>query len=242
MFLPAENDPIQVDEDLLSAFLTSATSPDHQQATIDGGSLGSISNAGYVDVTSSAVTLGDDPLVYPTMDKKVHLSPLEMASIELLSLCDSAGACHDFYDELLALLCCLRNKGVDITKGKRWDTLAMEMRKKVNVSNPLAMDVAGCTIIYFPFIDMLCDLLRSSKFSNVANLCVNQNVEDWFKHSHPSSLEDYSEMMSRNWANATLDKLLETSDFNPLTDFFLSLLFYPNKTGTNGNKNLVASH
>jgi hypothetical protein len=51
MFLPAENDPIQVDEDLLSAFLTSATSPDHQQATIDGGSLRSISNAGYVDVT-----------------------------------------------------------------------------------------------------------------------------------------------------------------------------------------------
>jgi hypothetical protein len=168
-----------------------------------GWSLGSITNAGYVDVASSAIALGDDPLVYPTMDKKVHLSPLETALIELLSLCDSAGARHGFYDEILALLCHLRKNGVDITKGKRQDMLVSEMRKKVNMPNPLATRVASRTVIYFPFIDMLRDLLRSSKFSNVAKLCVNQNVEDWFKHFHPSSSEDYSEMMSRNWANAT---------------------------------------
>jgi hypothetical protein len=44
-----------------------------------------------------------------------------MAMLELLVLCDSSGACHGFYDDLLTLLRWQVKKGFIISKAKGWD-------------------------------------------------------------------------------------------------------------------------
>jgi hypothetical protein len=41
---------------------------------------------------------------YPSHDDDLDLDASEMAMLELLVLCDSSGACHGFYDDLLTLL------------------------------------------------------------------------------------------------------------------------------------------
>jgi hypothetical protein len=41
---------------------------------------------------------------YPSYDDDLYLDASEMAMLELLVLCDSSGAHHGFYDDLLMLL------------------------------------------------------------------------------------------------------------------------------------------
>jgi hypothetical protein len=41
---------------------------------------------------------------YPSNDDNLDLDASEMAMLDLLVLCDSSGACHGFYDDLLTLL------------------------------------------------------------------------------------------------------------------------------------------
>jgi hypothetical protein len=41
---------------------------------------------------------------YPSHNDNLDLDASEMLMLELLVLCDSSGACHGFYDDLLTLL------------------------------------------------------------------------------------------------------------------------------------------
>jgi hypothetical protein len=41
---------------------------------------------------------------YPSYNDNLDLDASEMAMLDLLVLCDSSGACHGFYDDLLTLL------------------------------------------------------------------------------------------------------------------------------------------
>ncbi len=55
---------------------------------------------------------------YPSYDDDLDLDASEMAMLELLVLCDSSGAHHGFYDDLLTLLRRHVKKGFIISKAK----------------------------------------------------------------------------------------------------------------------------
>jgi hypothetical protein len=75
------------------------------------------------------------------------------------------------------------------------------MRKKVPTPQPRTTIVSGCEIVHFPFLEMLHDLLGSSKSTDVNNLCVNPSIADRFSPFVPMTVEDCSELMSKQWAN-----------------------------------------
>jgi hypothetical protein len=55
---------------------------------------------------------------YPSHDGDLDLDASDMAMLELLVLCDSSGACHGFYDDLLTILRGHVKKGFIIFKAK----------------------------------------------------------------------------------------------------------------------------
>jgi hypothetical protein len=80
---------------------------------------------------------------------------------------------------------------------------------------------------------MLRDLLGSSKFTDVNNLCVNPSIANRFSQFVPTTVEDCSKLMSKQWANDTFALL---QDFDPDNDLFFPLVLYANKTGTDVNQ------
>jgi hypothetical protein len=80
--------------------------------------------------------------------------------------------------------------------------------------------VSGHEIVHSYFLEMLHDLLGSSKFTDVNNLCVNPSVADHFSQFMLTTFEDCSELMSKQWENDTFDSL---EDFDPNNDLFFPL-------------------
>jgi hypothetical protein len=123
------------------------------------------------------VAIGD---FHVSHNDDLHLDASEMAMLELLVLCDSSGAHRGFYDDLLTLLSQHVKKGFIISKAKGQDSFLSDVRKKVPTPQPRTTIVSGCEIVHFPFLEMLCDLLDGSKFTDVNNLCVNPSIADCF--------------------------------------------------------------
>jgi hypothetical protein len=96
--------------------------------------------------------------------------------------------------------------------------------------------VGGRDVIYFSFFDLLQDLLRSTVFYDIDNLCANREEQDHFKHFQPTTVADSGEIMSNEWASNRQDSIKEDGNFNPDQDFFLVLMLYGDKTGTNVNQ------
>ncbi len=69
--------------------------------------------------------------------------------------------------------------------------------------------------------------------NNAKNLCVNQTTEDPFKCFQPSSVKDFGEIMSRSWSTEMQDNM---QDFDPNLDFFIEVLLYGDKMGTDINQ------
>jgi hypothetical protein len=76
---------------------------------------------------------------------------------------------------------------------------------------------------------MLHDLLGSSKFTDVNNLCVNPSVAHHFSQFVPTTVEDCSELMSKQWANDTFASL---EDFDPNNDLFFPLVSLGSLSGS----------
>jgi hypothetical protein len=93
--------------------------------------------------------------------------------------------------------------------------------------------VSGHEIVHFPFLEMLHDLLGSSKLTDVNNLCVNPSIANRFSHFVPTTVEDCSKLMSKQWANDTFASL---DGFDPNNDLFFPLVLYANITGTDVNQ------
>jgi hypothetical protein len=163
----------------------------------------------------------------------MDLTTLEMASLELLTLCDDSGARRGLYNDLLALLRRFRKQKVDITKAKARHLIVRDLEKKVDAPKAKTVVVGGRDVLYFPFLQSLRDLLRSTIFDNAKNLCVNQATEDWFKRFQPSLAKDFGEIMSRSWSTKTQDNM---QDFDPDLDFFVGVMLYGDKTGTDVNQ------
>jgi hypothetical protein len=89
---------------------------------------------------------------------------------------------------------------------------------------------------YFPFFNSLQDLLHSSAFYDINNLCANKEEQGCFNHFQPTTVADNSEIMSNEWASKMHDQLAADEDFDPDQDYFLALQVYGDKTGTNINQ------
>jgi hypothetical protein len=124
-------------------------------------------------------------------------------------------------------------QGFIISKAKGQDSFLSDMKKKVPTPQPRTTIVSGCEIVHFPFLEMLHYLLGSSKFTDVNNLCVNPSVADRFSQFMPTTVEDYSELMSKQWANDTFASL---EDFDPDNHLFFPFVLYADKSGTDINQ------
>jgi hypothetical protein len=98
---------------------------------------------------------------------------------------------------------------------------------------PQITKVQGQEVVHFSFLEMLHDLLLSTKFQGIDNLCANRDESSRFGKFTPTSAEDCSEIMARNWADNMFESL---KDFNLDNDLFLPLVLYGDKTGTNINQ------
>jgi hypothetical protein len=188
---------------------------------------------GRNSLTLPSLPSDDTHWEYPGTNDDLDLSISEMAMLDLLILCDTSGAPCGLYDDLLTLLCHHRKKGFDVTKAKGWQSFLSDMRKKVPTPQPLTTMVRDHQVVYFPFLEMLRVLLRTSMFNDVSNLCVNRAEEERFSKFHPTALEDHSEIMAKQWAQETYNSL---DDFNPETDLFVPINLYADKTGTDINQ------
>jgi hypothetical protein len=124
-------------------------------------------------------------------------------------------------------------KGIRYFQGEGTRFISQQYEEKVPTPQPRTTIVSGCEIVHFPFLEMLCDLLGSSKFTDVNNLCVNPSIADRFSQFVPTIIEDCSKLMSKQWANDTFASL---EDFDPDNDLFFPLVLYVNKTGTDINQ------
>jgi hypothetical protein len=125
---------------------------------------------------------------------------------------------------------------VDITKAKGHALFLVSMQAKVKCLKPMSKKGRLEVIIYFPFFDLLQDLLRSTVFYDIDNLCANREEQDHFKHFQLMTVADSGEIMSNEWASDTQDSIKEDGNFDPDQDFFLVLMLYGDKTGTNVNQ------
>jgi hypothetical protein len=124
-------------------------------------------------------------------------------------------------------------KGLDVTKAKGLESFLCEMTKRVPTPVRRITKVQGQEVVRFSFLEMLHDLLSSTKFQDIDNLCANRDKSSRFGKFTPTSAEDCSEIMARDWANDTFESL---EDFDPDNDFFLPLVLFGDKTGTNINQ------
>jgi hypothetical protein len=157
------------------------------------GSPVTVPFAGYRDES----TTPEPTQEYPSHDDDLDLDASEMAMLELLVLCDSSGAHFGFYDDLLTLLRRHVKKGFVISKVKGQDSFLSDLRKKVPTPQPRTTIVSGHEIVHFPFLEILRDLLGSSKFTDVNNICVNPSIADRFSQFVPTTVEGCSELMSK---------------------------------------------
>jgi hypothetical protein len=168
------------------------------------------------------------PLV---QDAGIEWLALELASLELLSLCDDSRC--GFYHELLALLRRFQKKHINISRAKGRECLLKMIGLKVSAPAAKVTMVRDRPIVYFPFLDSLRDLLLSTTFDDIDNLCINKEEQDCFKPFKPVTNDDYGELMVKDWARDLLEGI---EDFDVENDLFLAVMMYGDKTGTDVNQ------
>jgi len=114
-----------------------------------------------------AQTYKDTDKPPPVQDAGIEWSALELASLDLLSLCDNSGARRGFYDELLTLLRRFQKKHINISKAKGRECLLKTIGLKVSAPAAKVTMVGDRPIVHFPFLDSLRDLLLSTTFDDV---------------------------------------------------------------------------
>jgi len=175
----------------------------------------------------------NNPYEHPGCRNELYPDPSEEVMLYMMVLLDSSGSRRGLYDNLLTLLRKHSKKGFDVTKAKGRESFLCEMRKRVPTPVPRITKVQGQEVVHFSFLKMLHDLLSSTKFQDIDNLFANRDESSHFGKFTPTSAEDCSEIMAREWANDTFESL---EDFDPDNDFFLALILYRDKTGTNVNQ------
>jgi hypothetical protein len=136
---------------------------------------------GEDDQDAPTVTCADEEEYPPTAEENVKFTDLDVASRCLLQLCNNSGAHHGLYNNILAFLCRLVKKTVDITKAKGRASFIATMQAKVKCPRPASKKVRGRDVVYFPFIDLVQDLLRSNVFYNSSKTMELLALDDTLK-------------------------------------------------------------
>lgn len=168
-----------------------------------------------------------------TQDESIEWSDLEVCTLELITFLDASGASRGCYDDLLTLLRRFRKKKVDISKAQGRKAFVESLDKKVKTPKPALTFVRDRPVVHFRFMECLTDLLHSSKFDDVDNLCVNQEPGERFQPFQPVKNADYGEVMANQWARDTRAAI---DDFDDNFDLVLGVIIYGDKTGTDVNQ------
>jgi hypothetical protein len=99
--------------------------------------------AEQVDIFHGHIATEVSAEIYPE-DDMVKLSPLDLATLDVLKLCHNAGCSLEFYDILFALLRKHSSKNkVDITKLPKRDTFLKNLRTRISSPPPIISQVGN---------------------------------------------------------------------------------------------------
>jgi hypothetical protein len=126
-------------------------------------------------------TCADEEEYPPTAEENVEFTDLDVASLCLLQLCDNSGTHCGLYNNILAFLHRLVKKKVDITKAKGRASFIATMQAKVKCPRPASKKVRGQDVVYFPFINLVRDLLRSNVFYDSSKTMELLALDDMLK-------------------------------------------------------------
>jgi hypothetical protein len=165
----------------------------------------------------------------PPEDDTVILSPLDLATLDVLKLCHNAGCSLEFYDLLFALLRKHSSKNkVDVTKLPKRDTFLKNLRTRISSPPPIISQVGNLQVPHFDILSQLRDLLGSFVFNDLNNLCVNMDPEERFNVFVASEDDKFVEVCAQRWYRDTHAEFIK----DPKKQFLLPLIFYIDETGT----------
>ena len=204
---------------------------DDEQMGNEGTS--SVPSTGSDNVVTHHSSSVDSDVPPVTRDESIEWTDLEVCTLELITFLDGSGATRGCFDELLTLLRRFRKKKVDISKAKGRKSFVESLQTKVKTPKPVLTLVRDRPVVHFRFMDCLRDLLHSSIFDDVDNLCVNKEPAERFQPFQPVTNADYAEVMANQWA---IDTRAEIDDFDDNFDLLLGGIIYGDKTGTDVNQ------
>ena len=162
-------------------------------------------------------------------DDSVTLSPLDLATLDVLKLCHDAGCSLEFYDILFALLRKHSSKSkVDVTKLPKCDTFLKSLRAHISSPMPIISQIGNLQVPHFDILSQIRDLLGSFVFNDLNNLCVNMDRKQRFNVFVASDDDKFVEVCTQKWYKETHAEFVKDSQ----KQFLLPLIFYINETGT----------
>ena len=113
--------------------------------------------------TSNVIDNQEQMNTYPTTDHGIEiasqLSPLEIASQQVMLLLDHSGSSRGTYDQLLTLLRSISKKGIDVTKLMARKSLVTLLQRRYGTPNIHETVSNGLSVFSFSFSEMVQDLL-----------------------------------------------------------------------------------
>ena len=166
-------------------------------------------------------------------EEEQPLNKEEKAMLDLLILCKQAGTPVGFYNQLLTMLRRKIKDGVQLAKLKGRDTFLSVLRTKVHSPRPkVSTNLPGQQIVKFSFLEQLIDLLGSSRFDDLTNLCANEDPQKRFNAYEPAETDKDIEVLGSSWYQKTCEKLDLGDDHNgDILGIVIPVILYADKTG-----------
>lgn len=144
----------------------------------------------------------------------------EICSFELMDLLDNAGCPLNTYEQVVCLLRKQEKLGFTYSRAHSRDKLLSLLRQKFHCPQIHSVVISKCEVFFFPFIDMLQDLIDTA----------GEQIHTITPSSFGSENND-DELWNTKWMSETFHNSAHTN-FNPETDIMLPLIIYLDKTGT----------
>ena len=149
--------------------------------------------------------------------------------LDLLLLCEQAGTPVGFYDKLVSLIKKKTKDGVNMATLRGRDSFLSSLRTKIKTPRPyVSTSIPGHKIVKFSFQEQLQDLLASSRFDDLTNLCANEDRSSRFSQYIPTAADEVCEILGSRWYSLTCEKMTSRNHENVIV---LPLVLYADKTG-----------
>ena len=190
-------------------------------------------NIGYSDDEDSVKEAVIDPA--DLMESTI----MDLAMLDLIECCDSAGTPINFLDKFLGLLKKHTLLGFNVQKAPKRSTFMDRIRK--HIPSPKAIPTAtksGLMVLKYSFLDQLKDLLSTSYVQDVGCCTVNPDPSIRWKRYTPLEEEGLSEVACAGWYQRTYNEKIGNNLYyvneatgTKYTRFLMDIQLYNDKTG-----------